>query len=232
MAQLRFEVHRALPVLEASIDGPAVVDEVARLAVGGRSGTEVVQVTAPDLADVTGLGVRASDGGSIYRPPNEERYCSLAHLDVEEQILAAAKRALPRLVEDEQARAAVERTGLNVEQRDAVAMMLTATAATAVLVAPAGAGKSHTMAEFARLWTTRQAGARIIATGDTAQLGAVEAAGMFRLLTREVSAAELHEVRRFDAQWERRASIRLRNGDPVAIAAYDRHGRIRSADYL
>ncbi len=33
-------------------------------------------------------------------------------------------------------------------------MMLTATAAAAVLVAPAGAGKSHTMAEFARLWTT------------------------------------------------------------------------------
>ncbi|HEY7431146.1 MAG TPA: MobF family relaxase, partial [Streptosporangiaceae bacterium] len=264
MAQLRFEVHRALPVLEAGINGPAVVDEVARLAVGGRSGTEVVQVTAPDLADVTELGVRASDGGSIYRPPNEERYCTLAHLDVEEQILAVAKRALPRLVEDEQARTAVERTGLNAEQRDAVAMMLTATAATAVLVAPAGAGKSHTMAEFARLWTTftgrrviglttstnaarvlaheglaesyniaeflgkvegsdelrrpvplhrddvlvldeasqlptadlamiggaaRQAGARIIATGDTAQLGAVEAGGMFRLLTREVSAA-------------------------------------------
>jgi conjugative relaxase-like TrwC/TraI family protein len=124
------------------------------LAVGGRSGTEVVQVTAPDLADVTGLGVRASDGGSIYRPPNEERYCTRAHLDVEEQILAAAKRALPRLVEDEQARTAVERTGLNAEQRDAVAMMLTATAATVLLVAPAGAGKSHTMAEFARLWTT------------------------------------------------------------------------------
>ena len=33
-------------------------------------------------------------------------------------------------------------------------MMLTAAAATTVLVAPAGAGKSHTMAEFARLWTT------------------------------------------------------------------------------
>ena len=93
MAQLRFEVHRALPVLEASIDGPAVVDEVARLAVCGRSGAEVVQITAPDLADVTSLGVRASDGGSIYRPPNEERYCTLAHLDVEEQILAAAKQA-------------------------------------------------------------------------------------------------------------------------------------------
>ena len=184
-------------------------------------------------------------------------------------------------------------------------MMLTAAAATTVLVAPAGAGKSHTMAGFARLWTTftgrrviglttstnaarvlaheglaesyniaeflgktegsdelrrpvplhqddvlvldeasqlstadlamigeaaRQAGARVIATGDTAQLGAVEAGGMFRLLAQEVPAAELHEVRRFDAAWERQASIRLRDGDLAAVAAYDRHGRIRGAD--
>ena len=40
MAQLRFEVHRALPVLEPGADGEAVVDEVARLAVCGRAGTE------------------------------------------------------------------------------------------------------------------------------------------------------------------------------------------------
>ena len=306
MAQLRFEVHRALPVLEASIDGPVVVDEVTRLAVSGRAGTEVVQVTVPDITDVTSLGVRASDGGSIYRPPNEERYCTLAHLDIEEQILAAAKRAVPQLVSRDQARAAIEQTGLNDEQRDAVVTMLTATAVTTVLVAPAGAGKSHTMAEFARLWTTftgrrviglttstnaarvlaheglaesyniaqflgkaegsdqlrrpvplhqddvlvldeasqlstadlamigeaaRQAGARIIATGDTAQLGAVEAGGMFRLLAKEVPAAQLHEVRRFDVAWERHASIQLRDGDPAAVAAYDRHGRIRGADY-
>ena len=178
-------------------------------------------------------------------------------------------------------------------------------AATTVLIAPAGAGKSHTMAGFARLWTTftgrrvmglttstnaarvlaheglaesyniaqflgkteasdelrrpvplyendvlvldeasqlstadlamvqeaaRQAGARVIATGDTAQLGAVEAGGMFRLLAREVPAARLHEVRRFTAQWEREASVRLRDGDLAAVAAYDRHGRIRGAD--
>src|SRR5690348_11926413 len=48
MAQLRFEVHRALPVLEGSIGGPAVVDEVARLAVSCRAGTEVIQIAAPD----------------------------------------------------------------------------------------------------------------------------------------------------------------------------------------
>ena len=307
MAQLRFEVHRALPVLEASIDGPAVVDEVAKLAVGGRAGTEVIQITAPDPADVTSLGVRglrrrqhlpaaerrnatapwptSTPKNRSSRPPSDPSRSSSAH---------------------EQARAAAERTGLNAEQRDAVVMMLTAAAATTVLVAPAGAGKSHTMAAFARLWTTftgrrviglttstnaarvlaheglaesyniaqflgktegsdelrrpvplhrddvlvldeasqlstvdlamigeaaRQTGARIIATGDTAQLGAVEAGGMFRLLAQEVPAAQLHEVRRFDAAWEREASIRLRDGDLVAVAAYDRHGRIRGADH-
>jgi len=76
----------------------------------------------------------------------------------------------------------------------------------------------------------RQAGARVIATGDTAQLGAVEAGGMFRLLAQEVPAARLHEVRRFTAEWEREASVRLRDGDLAVAAAYDRHGRIRGAD--
>ena len=153
MAQLRFEVHRALPVLPPGADGDAVITEVATLAVCGRAGTEVVQVTAPDITDVTSLGVRASDGGSIYRPPNDARYCTLAHLDTEQQILAAAKRDVRQLVSAEQARAAVERTGLNAGQRDAVVTMLTATTAMTALVAAAGAGKSHTMAGFARLWT-------------------------------------------------------------------------------
>jgi conjugative relaxase-like TrwC/TraI family protein len=305
MAQLRFEVHRALPVLTQGTDAEVLVTEVAELAVCGRAGTEVIQVTTPDLTDVTSLGVRASDGGSIYRPPNEERYCSLAHLDTEQQILTAATRTVPQLVTGEQARAAAERTGLTAGQRAAVVTMLTATTATAVLVAPAGAGKSHTMAGFARLWTTftgrrviglatatsaarvlqneglaesyniaqflgkiegsgelrrpvplhendvlvldeasqlattdlamiqeaaRAAGARLVLAGDTGQLGAVEAGGMFRLLAREVPCAELHEVRRFDAAWEAGASVRLRTGDFTAYAAYDRHGRMRGAD--
>jgi hypothetical protein len=305
MAQLRFEVHRALPVLPPGTDAEAVVAEVAGLAVGGRAGTEVIQVAAPDLADVTSLGVRASDGGSIYRPPNQERYCTLAHLDTEQQILTAAKRAVPQLVGEERARAAAERTGLTSGQRDAVVTMLTAATVTTALVAAAGAGKTHTMAGFARLWTSftgrrviglttatsaarvlaseglaesyniaeflgktpdsgelrrpvplhqddvlvldeasqltttdlamvqdaaQGAGARLVLVGDTEQLGAVEAGGMFRLLAREVPCAELHEVRRFDAAWEAAASVRLRAGDFTAYAAYDRHGRMRGAD--
>src|SRR5260370_35569722 len=40
------------------------------------------------------------------------------------------------------------------EHKDAVTSLLAAGTAASVLVAPAGAGKSHTTAEFARLWTT------------------------------------------------------------------------------
>ena len=42
MAQLRFEMHRALPVLPPGTDAEAVVTQVATLAVCGRAGTEVI----------------------------------------------------------------------------------------------------------------------------------------------------------------------------------------------
>ena len=80
------------------------------------------------------------------------------------------------------------------------------------------------------LEAARVAGARVVLVGDTQQLGSPEAGGMFRLLAREVPAAELTEVRRFRAEWEADASIRLRAGEPGVIAVYDRHGRIRAAD--
>ena len=75
-----------------------------------------------------------------------------------------------------------------------------------------------------------RAGALVLPTGDTHQLGPVEAGGMFAALIAELGAAELAEVMRFDAHWERDASVRLRAGDFSAVAAYDRRGRIRSGD--
>jgi hypothetical protein len=306
MANLWFEIHRALPVLPASTDVRSLLTEIAKLAVSGRAGADVVQVTAPDVTDVTSLGVRRSDGGSIYRRPQEDRYTTLAHLDTEEQILTTAGQPVAQLVTGTEARAAVAGTDLNAEQAAAVVAMLTATTRTTTLVAPAGAGKSHTMAVFAALWelltggrviglttstnasrvlvaeglteayniaeflgkiegsdelrhpvqvlardvlvideatqvstadmamiqeTARQAGARDTAVGDTQQLGAVDAGGMFRLLAKEIPAAELTEVRRFTAPWEADASVRLRLGDFTAVPVYDRHGRIRAADH-
>ena len=200
---------------------------------------------------------------------------------------------------------------MSPEQRDAVARLLTADTLITALTAPAGAGKTRTMAEFARAWdalvggrvigittaenaarvmaeearklgaplevynsaaflgkvedsselrypvelsagdvlvldessmlstsdlalilgAARRVGAHVIATGDLHQLGAVEAGGMFRAIARELGAAELHEVLRFGAQWERAASLRLRQAHREVFATYDTHGRIRYGDH-
>jgi ATP-dependent exoDNAse (exonuclease V) alpha subunit len=55
-----------------------------------------------------------------------------------------------------------------------------------------------------------RAGALVVPTGDPFQLGPVEAGGMLTALIRELGAAELSEVLRFSADWERDASVRLR----------------------
>jgi conjugative relaxase-like TrwC/TraI family protein len=75
----------------------------------------------------------------------------------------------------------------------------------------------------------RAAGAKVLLSGDWAQLGAVEAGGAFALLARDRGerVAELSEVRRFTAEWERTASVALRSGEEEALDAYDEHGRIQ-----
>ena len=308
-AKLIYHVGRALPEMPDDAFSRALVREVADLAVSGRAGTDAVMVTAPDIADVSSLGVRDSDGVSIYRPPLERRWTTLGHLDTEGRILETALRPSATLVRVAEAKAVAAQTDLSAAQQDALVRMLTAPTSTTALVAPAGAGKSHTMAEFSRVWheftggrviglttstnaarvlqgeglaeayniaaflgkiegsdelrhpvtvtdrdvlvideasqvntadlaliqeAARTAGARTVMTGDTQQLGAVGAGGMFRLLVQELlrrgAAAELHEVRRFAAQWERGASVRLRAGDFAAYTEYDRHGRIRAGD--
>ena len=211
MAQLRFEVHRALPVLPAGADADAVITEVADLAVSGRAGTGVVCVTAPDVTDVTSLGVRASDGGSIYRPPHEDRYSTLEHLDTEEHILTAAKHTMPQAVDEAPARAAVTGTGLNGEQAAAVVTLLTATTMATVLIAPAGAGKSHTVAAFAGLWELHT-GRRVI--------GLATSTNAARVLAGE-GLAESYNIAEFlgktEGSDELRRPVPLDSGDVLVI---------------
>ncbi|MGH3979873.1 MAG: MobF family relaxase, partial [Pseudonocardiaceae bacterium] len=70
------------------------------------------------------------------------------------------------------------------------------------------------------------AGAKMLWTGDHAQLDSVGAGGALRLLAADVPVFELTEVRRFDHEWEREASLRLRAGDRSALAEYDHRGRV------
>jgi conjugative relaxase-like TrwC/TraI family protein len=72
------------------------------------------------------------------------------------------------------------------------------------------------------------AGAKVVLSGDPAQLSSVDASGMFRTLVcdRGEDAPTLEYVRRFKATWEKRASLQIRRGEATALTAYDAHERI------
>ena len=186
--------------------------DIAELVVSGRSGTGVVQVgAAPDIADVTPLGMRESDGVSVYRPPGEAKWSTLEHLDLEEHIVAVAKARMPRLVPEEAARRAVARTDLTAEQREAVVTLLTTDTMTVPLNAAAGSGKSHTMAVFARLWT-QFTGGRVI--GLTTSTNAAE------VLANE-GLAESYNIAQFLGKVEGsdklRHPVRVNEGDVLVL---------------
>jgi conjugative relaxase-like TrwC/TraI family protein len=75
-----------------------------------------------------------------------------------------------------------------------------------------------------------QARARMVLLGDPHQLGAVGAGGMMRTIVDDgAEVYTLGEVRRFDADWEREASLRLRDGNTDVVAEYYRYGRLIDA---
>ena len=73
-------------------------------------------------------------------------------------------------------------------------------------------------------------GTKVILAGDTRQLQAVENGGGMSLLAGVLGYAQLAEPVRFRAEWERAASLRLRDGDVSVLADYDQHGRIKGGD--
>ena len=78
----------------------------------------------------------------------------------------------------------------------------------------------------------RDAGAKILLVGDPAQLDAIDAGGILGWLDRQGKTARLSTIWRFEQEWERDASLRLRSGNVEAIAAYDQHDRIQHGTYL
>jgi hypothetical protein len=137
ISDLCLEIHRALPVGAT----PADITEVAMLAISGTAGAEVVQVSpAPDLVDVSSLGIRQSDGQSIFRKPNTMRWAALSHLNLEEHVIGQARCPIRPLVTEEQVRAELDRHDqqLDEEQRQAVISLLTAERAVTLLTALPG----------------------------------------------------------------------------------------------
>ena len=293
-AHLEWELYRQMPVLPAAADWCAYLDAMADDALAGRiPDTGVIRIApVPDLVDVSSLDHR-KDGTSVYRPTGEARFATMAHIDTEEWILEkASKGAVPQLVTEGRAAAALAGTDLDPQQRAAVTGLLTSGRFFSCLVAAAGTGKTHTMAAYSKAWAeltggrvicltlsenaarvaagegfaaawniarffankvpvlrgdvlvideasqvstadlarisslALQSGARVIGVGDTRQLPAVEAGGLFSLIARRYGHWKLTEVRRFEQAWERAASVRLGDGDVMALAEYAARGRI------
>ena len=90
-SQLTFELGRALPSLPPDADPETYLDELAIEALSGRAeGVTVLQIApVPDVIDVSRLGLR-KDGTSIYRPPDEARFCTSEHLDHEQWLVDVA----------------------------------------------------------------------------------------------------------------------------------------------
>ena len=286
--QLLFELGHALPALPADVDPEAYLNGLADEALSGRAeGVSVHQIApVPDVIDVTRLGLR-KDGTSIYRPPGEAKFVTSEHLDLEQHLVDVARLPVPQRITPETAAAALAGTDLDPSQLEACAGLLTSMRLINCLVAPAGTGKTHVMAAFARIWTAetggrvigltastnaarvmadeakkagapmitrntaqflgkikdsdrtrghmevypgdvlvvdeasqvstedmgrivevaRRCGAMVIGVGDTEQLEAVDAGGIFRLVAARHGHWQLGEVRRFRHAWEREASL-------------------------
>ncbi|GAB3129192.1 MobF family relaxase [Glaciibacter psychrotolerans] len=71
------------------------------------------------------------------------------------------------------------------------------------------------------------AGAKVLLVGDYAQLHSVDAGGAFSMLVHSrADAPELVDVHRFRYEWEKTASLGLRQGDPDSIDHYFAHARV------
>jgi conjugative relaxase-like TrwC/TraI family protein len=78
-----------------------------------------------------------------------------------------------------------------------------------------------------------KAGAKLLLVGDHEQLGAVGPGGSFLLAQESADRVyQLREVRRFKAEWEREASLGLREGSRDAVMEYDARGRLRKCANL
>lgn len=96
-------------------------------------------------------------------------------------------------------------------------------AGTTVVVDEAAMVPTPRLAELIALADRRRW--RLALVGDPMQFAAVGRSGMFGHLVDTIGAVELDRVHRFDASWERDASLRLRRGDTDVVSLYDHHHR-------
>jgi conjugative relaxase-like TrwC/TraI family protein len=98
-----------------------------------------------------------------------------------------------------------------------------------LVVDEAGMVGTGALADLVELAVSRQW--RLVLVGDPRQLQAVGRGGMFDELCRTGRTHELATIHRFRHRWEQVASLQLRAGNPDALDAYIRHGRVTAGSF-
>jgi len=94
-----------------------------------------------------------------------------------------------------------------------------------VIFDEAAMADTRRLAEMVEL--ARDADAKLVLAGDTAQLSSIGAGGLFGEIAEHTPTAQLTEVYRANHEWEREAWGHLRQGDAEsALAAYQAHDRL------
>ena len=72
-----------------------------------------------------------------------------------------------------------------------------------------------------------QAASKVVLVGDPSQIGVINGpGGMLAALAHAGHGIELGQIHRFSADWERQATLQLRDGDPAILTAYQATGRL------
>jgi hypothetical protein len=170
-ASLSAEAHQMPPA-----EAVALLHDLTDRSLAGEA-EQVICLDAPEWPSLPDYLRRDLDGRSIYTRPGTSRYATQVQMSSEEQLLAtAAREAAPHLTPELSARmlgAAPEAletagrqrgqeasaqlpSGVRMGQAAALHAALTDPRTVYVIVGPAGSGKTHTLAQAARMW--REAG--------------------------------------------------------------------------
>ena len=161
--------------------------EMADRAIAGEV-QPVVCLDAPEFPDLPDELRRDLDGRSVFTRPGVSRYATEVQISREEQILARAQaEGAPRMSREQAARllqaepeqldaqlresvsagqsSAIQPSGLTVAQQAAAFHVMTSPRRLVTIEAPAGAGKTHTLAKVAQM--CRDAGIPVYGVGPS-----------------------------------------------------------------
>jgi conjugative relaxase-like TrwC/TraI family protein len=189
---LRAETERVIRRLDQpAARQAAFVDDVVDQVLADQ---RVIALTPPSFVDEPGE-LRLPNGDPIWRTATTHKYTTTAILEAEAALADAARMRTGPVV-DEVSEAvillqlAAEGHELAADQADAVSRLGRSGAVVDLLVAPAGAGKSHTMRAMAAVWSATTG--RVIGLAPTAR-AARELADAAHLYEIGVEAQTIHK---------------------------------------